>query len=134
MKIYSICVSVGFITFGFIINVYLVFKFYWDFIEFSTNIANKCYKEDNEPINAIYTKMDFLTYNEKLFYRKLLPLHKENTKYRTELFRNIDFGIFNKDFELLLLIELNDKSHIQRNRKIRDRKVKNILKECNIPL
>ncbi len=85
-----------------------------------------------------------------MFYRKLLPLHneyiiipqvnlasviqKENTKYRTELFRNIDFGIFNKDFELLLLIELNDKSHIQRNRKIRDRKVKNILKECNIPL
>ena len=61
-------------------------------------------------------------------------IHKENTKYRTELFRNIDFGIFNKDFELLLLIELNDKSHIQRNRKIRDRKVKNILKECNIPL
>lgn len=91
-------------------------------------------KEDNEPINAIYTKKDFLTYNEKLFYRKLLPLHKENTKYRTELFRNIDFGIFNKDFELLLLIELNDKSHIQRNRKIRDRKAKNILKECNIPL
>ena len=61
-------------------------------------------------------------------------IQKENTKYRTELFRNIDFGIFNKDFELLLLIELNDKSHIQRNRKIRDRKVKNILKECNIPL
>ena len=60
-------------------------------------------------------------------------IQKESAKYRTELFRNIDFGIFSKDFELLLLIELNDKSHMQRNRKIRDNKIKNILKDCNIP-
>ena len=79
-------------------------------------------------------KRTFLPITKNCFIANYYRYIKKNTKYHTELFRNIDFGIFNKDFELLLLIELNDKSHIQRNRKIRDRKVKNILKECNIPL
>ena len=56
--------------------------------------------------------------------------------YRGELFRNIDFAIFTKDYSklLLLLIELNDKTHNQEERKNRDQKVKIICKEAGIKL
>lgn len=38
---------------------------------------------------------------------------KENSKYRTELFRDVDFAIFSKDFQkLYLLIEINEKGKI----------------------
>lgn len=54
---------------------------------------------------------------------------------QTELFRNIDFGIFTKDFKILLLIEINDKSHItDKARQYRDAKVKKILQEADVPL
>lgn len=60
---------------------------------------------------------------------------KTNNHYRTELFRNIDFGIFTKDYEkLLLLIEINDSTHNYNNRRIRDRKVNEILEKANIKL
>ncbi|MBQ2946786.1 MAG: DUF2726 domain-containing protein [Bacilli bacterium] len=56
-------------------------------------------------------------------------------KYRSELFKNIDFAIFTKDYsKLLLLIELNDKTHNQEERKNRDQKVKMICKEAGIKL
>ena len=61
-------------------------------------------------------------------------IDKAKSKYHNELFRNIDFGIFSKEYELLLLIELNDASHNQIKRKDRDLKVKKILNDCNIPL
>lgn len=54
--------------------------------------------------------------------------------FRNELFRNIDFGIFDQNFNLLLLIELNDNTHAQNNRKARDIKVKELLNSCQIKL
>lgn len=60
---------------------------------------------------------------------------ESKVKYQNELYRNIDFGIFKKsNYELLLLIELNDNSHNDPKRKQRDTKVKNICSEANIPL
>lgn len=94
--IYSICISIGFIIFAFIINVYLCFIILLSFLPALPTLVRK---KDNDLAKAVYTRKDFLTYNEKLFYRKLLPL-----------------------------------SNMQRNRKIRDNKIKNILKDCNIPL
>ena len=63
-------------------------------------------------------------------------INKEgNYKYRNELFRNIDFGIFSKDYkELLLLIEINDKTHNNYNRRKRDIKVDNIVDNAGIKL
>ena len=61
-------------------------------------------------------------------------IHKTGAKYCSELFRNVDFAIFDKDYNLLLLIELNDKSHTSIKRKDRDLKVKKILSDCQIPL
>lgn len=57
-------------------------------------------------------------------------------KYINELFRNIDFAIFDKDYsELLLLIEINDGSHFLSPERIeRDNKVKSILNDANIKL
>lgn len=105
--------------------------------------------------NKVYTKRNLMTQSEQLFYNKLRliePQYKvipqinlsaiidkttDDNKhhYRTELFRNIDFGIFTNDLSnILLLIELNDETHNQSNRKKRDYKVHEICKSANIPI
>ncbi|MCM1053520.1 MAG: DUF2726 domain-containing protein [Ruminococcus sp.] len=104
----------------------------------------------NKARNSYYEPKPFLTPYEKDFYNKIVSLNEEyivipqvnlaaivnkyNAKYRSELFRNIDFGIFNKNFELLLLIELDDKTHQTYKRRDRDLKVKKILDDCHIKL
>lgn len=55
-------------------------------------------------------------------------------KYQNELYRNVDFGIFNKNYECVLLIEINDETHNDPSRKKRDAKVKEICKSAEIPL
>lgn len=60
---------------------------------------------------------------------------KTNAKYRNELFRNIDYGIFDKKtLEPLCMIELNDKTHTEPERIARDLCVGKILSMANIPL
>lgn len=62
-------------------------------------------------------------------------INKEShTKYQNELFRNIDFGILDQNYKLLVLIEINDSTHTERNRRERDQKVQAICKEAGIPL
>lgn len=57
------------------------------------------------------------------------------TQYQNELYRNIDIGIFDKtSMTPLLLIEINDKTHNNKNRIERDNKVKKICNVANIPL
>ena len=56
-------------------------------------------------------------------------------EYQNELNRVIDFGIFNRETsEPLLLIEINDKTHNQSNRKERDKKVQFICNSAGIKL
>jgi len=58
----------------------------------------------------------------------------QNT-FRNELFRTIDFCIADKNTsEPLLLIELNDMSHLRPDRKLRDQKVQEICSIAKIPL
>ena len=59
---------------------------------------------------------------------------KSDTNSRTDLFRNIDFGVFDYNFKPILLIEINDNSHIRKDRKERDEKVADILKKAKLPL
>lgn len=54
-------------------------------------------------------------------------------KYRLELFRVIDFGIFDQEYKLCVLVEINDPSHETPERE-RDKKVVEICKEAGIPL
>ncbi len=55
-------------------------------------------------------------------------------QYRNELFRNIDIGIFDLNYKLIVLVEINDPSHETYQRKKRDAKVAEICKSSNIPL
>lgn len=60
---------------------------------------------------------------------------KTNTSYRNELFRFCDYCFFDKDtFEPLLLVELNDRSHLRADRQDRDAKVAAICASARIPL
>lgn len=118
-------------------------------------IKNKINKPtiNDENINKpefSYTKKALLTKAEISFYNKLkgidanyivVPqvnlaavINKGKSRYRSELFRNIDFGIFDKEFNLLLLIELNDNTHNEYKRKKRDIKVRKILRDAKIKL
>ena len=56
------------------------------------------------------------------------------SKYRNELFRNIDFGIFDSSYSLVVLIEINDPSHLRQDRSARDSKVQAICADAGIPL
>lgn len=55
-------------------------------------------------------------------------------KYHNELFRNIDFCIFDKSYSPLLLIEINDETHNRRDRIERDKKVKEISASAGLAL
>lgn len=54
--------------------------------------------------------------------------------YQNELFRNIDFGVFNKDLAPVFLIEIQDKTHLNVERKNRDNKIKMICEEAGISI
>ena len=101
-----------------------------------------------------YDKNKFMTNYEKYFYDIFVELEKEyyirihpqvnlatiikknsDSGKMLELFKNIDFGIFTRNYEeLLLLIEINDKTHNIPKRIKRDKKVKEIVNEAGIKL
>lgn len=101
-----------------------------------------------------YIPKRFLSTNEYNFLNKFIDLENElhvnivpqvnlasvidkvsDSRFHNELFRNIDFGIFNADYsKLLLLIELNDESHNNYHRKKRDIKVRDICNKAGIKL
>ena len=59
----------------------------------------------------------------------------DSSKYRNELFRNVDFGFFDKEtLKPLLLIEINDSTHKIKSRYQRDLKVREILQAAKINL
>ncbi len=123
---------------------------------FGLKIADKEQEEGTLPANvkkeAIYRKKSLMSETEYNFYLKMKPLEEEyrivsqlnlasviqkisTHRYQTELYRNIDFAIFSKDYkELLLLIELNDSTHNQKSRRKRDLNVQKICDECQIKL
>jgi len=112
------------------------------------------YKQKNDPQELHkYTKKNFLTACEKDFYKKLVEATKDlgiivreqialgsvidkinKEEYRSELNRLIDFGIFDNNFNLLLLIELNDKTHERLDRQARDARVKAICNDAGIKI
>lgn len=58
-----------------------------------------------------------------------------NASYRNELFRTCDYCFVDRDtFEPLLLVELNDRSHLRADRQQRDAKVAAICSAARIPL
>ncbi len=115
-------------------------------IEISNNL------QEEKKYCSTYTKKKLMTNYELNFYYKIKELENEymivpqlnlatiikkegKFKYQSELYRNIDFAIFSKDYkEILLLIEINDSSHNAKKRKERDLKVKKLCNDIEIQL
>lgn len=58
----------------------------------------------------------------------------DDARYHNELFRNVDFLVTDEEYKPRIVIEINDQSHLEKERKERDEKVKNICEEAGIPL
>lgn len=104
------------------------------------------------PTTVIYQQKSLMTASEYSFYQvikdleikyKIVPqlnlasITKKilKHKFQNELYRNVDFAIFTNDYsKLLLLIELNDRSHQSPQRQLRDQKVKKICDEIGVLL
>lgn len=61
-------------------------------------------------------------------------LRTDQSSFHNELFRNVDFLITDNAYIPKIAVEINDQSHLERNRKTRDQKVCKILEEAGIPL
>ena len=142
----------GFLTLTIIIVVVALYEANKD-VNNENNEENNDEKTDHN-IDKIYVQKRFLTHNELVFLNKLKELENEtnlkvvpqvnlatiiqkvsNIPYQTELFRNIDYGIFDNNYEkILLLIELNDNTHNNGDRKYRDHKVREICNIANVKL
>lgn len=61
-------------------------------------------------------------------------INKVGEGYRSELFRNADFGVFDYNYKPILLIEINDNTHFRKDRQLRDQKVAEICKKAKLPL
>lgn len=130
-----------------IITVYVFHKF--------SNLIIKQLNKNKYNNYKYYIPKKFMTNYEKYFFNILVELENEyfiriqpqvnlativdiNTsgyKNINELFKNIDFAIFTKDYDnLLLLIEINDKTHNLPKRRKRDKKIKDIASEAGIKL
>ena len=109
-------------------------------------IAYKKSKPEYEVKQSLMSETEIQYYNilvallgeEYLIYPQINLATVIDKKYpkgfRTELFRNADFGIFNYDFTPILLIEINDNTHFRADRAERDEKVLEICKSAKLPL
>ena len=101
---------------------------------------------------TLYEAKPLMTLYERKIYNILLKLgdnykiipqinlasiirKKNNNHYYSDLFRNIDFAIFDKDCSnLLMLIEIDDSTHNSYKRRQRDEKVNNICHDVGIKI
>ena len=58
----------------------------------------------------------------------------DDSPFHNELFRNVDFLITNERYSPLFIIEINDQTHLNPERKERDEKVQKICEEAGIPI
>lgn len=119
---------------------------------FGIKINNNEEITEKEKNIQLYEKKNIMTEYERKIYNMIKNIGKDyivipqlnlatitkkisNQKYQNELYRNIDFAIFDKDMnDILLLIEIDDASHETKKRKDRDLKVKKICNDINVKL
>lgn len=106
---------------------------------------------DSNIPDDLYERKRFVTKSERHFLDVLLDeygedyfiqpqiclmsvIRKNTTGYANELYRTVDLGIFDDDFNVVLLIEINDNSHHRSDRQARDEKVNTICNSAGIPL
>ncbi|MBO5796718.1 MAG: DUF2726 domain-containing protein [Clostridia bacterium] len=58
----------------------------------------------------------------------------DDARFHNELFRNVDFLITDKAYQPKFVIEINDQTHLNAERRERDEKVQKICEEAGIPI
>lgn len=58
----------------------------------------------------------------------------DNARFQNELYRNVDFLITDTAYRPLVVVEINDQTHLTKERRERDRKVVKICEEAGIPI
>ena len=58
----------------------------------------------------------------------------DEARFHNELFRNVDFLVTNAEYNPKFIIEINDQTHLNNERKERDEKVLKICEEAGIPI
>ena len=58
----------------------------------------------------------------------------DNAQFHNELFRNVDFLITDSEYVPRFIIEINDQTHLNNERRERDEKVRKICEEAGIPI
>lgn len=58
----------------------------------------------------------------------------DGARFQNELYRNVDFIITDLSYRPLVIIEINDRTHLTEDRRERDKKVANICEEAGIPI
>lgn len=97
-------------------------------------------------------RRSLITKNERMYYdaiKAVLPtgyhifpqinlasfiVRTDGARYQNELFRNVDFLITNLEYQPQIVVEINDASHNDPERKKRDAKVQKICEEAGIPV
>lgn len=58
----------------------------------------------------------------------------DDARFHNELFRNVDFLITDAEYQPKFVIEINDQTHLNTDRKERDEKVRKICEEAGVPI
>ena len=58
----------------------------------------------------------------------------DGARFQNELFRNVDFLITDKIYQPKIILEINDRTHLTAERKVRDEKVQKICEEAGVPI
>ncbi len=58
----------------------------------------------------------------------------DGARFQNELYRNVDFIVTDLSYRPLMVIEINDQTHLTGDRRERDEKVANICEEAGIPI
>ena len=125
----------------------------WLFEKEINNIPPEEIEPKRNEVPEYKLKSSLMTKTEKEFYiaiKKALPenyilqpqvnlatiIKKISSEhFQNELYRNIDFCIFDLDFRPIALIEINDETHsTDKSRQARDYKVREICQAADIPL
>lgn len=58
----------------------------------------------------------------------------DDSRFHNELFRNVDFLVTDENYTPKIVVEINDQTHLNNDRKDRDEKVRKICEEAGIPI
>lgn len=108
--------------------------------------------ENNGGIFIYEVRKTLISKNERSFYNALIKCvpdgyhvfpqvnlaafidRTDNVRFHNELFRNVDFLITDNNYSPRLAVEINDSTHLERDRRERDERVSRILEEAGLPL